>query len=197
MGVVLVRRVPQGAVLTDAGRLLVERGESILARIDDAESELRALAGLQSGTLHLASFASAAGSIVPLAIAPFRERYPAVELSIVMADPVDSLPRLRAGELDMALSHDAMGDPVDDAGRATASAGTGIELVHLFDDPMYVALPAAHPLADASVLELASFAQEPWMSSSARSIRRPRHAQSSWPCRPATALRPAPRCSRC
>jgi len=73
VGAMLVRRVPQGAVLTDAGRLLVERGEAILARLGDAEAELRALAGLEGGRLRVASFASAAASIVPLAIAQFRE----------------------------------------------------------------------------------------------------------------------------
>src|SRR5947209_4305294 len=105
----LVRRVPHGAVLTDAGRLLVEHAEAILARLSDAEAELHALAGLEGGRLRLASFASAAASIVPLAIACFRERYPAVELSIMMADPIDSLPLLRSGELDLALSHDQVG----------------------------------------------------------------------------------------
>jgi DNA-binding transcriptional LysR family regulator len=166
VGAMLVLRVPQGAVLTDAGQLLVERAETILAQLDDAEAELHALAGLEGGRLRLASFASAAASIVPLAIARFRERYPAVELSIAMADPIDSIPRLRAGELDMALSHDALGQPGDEAGSVSSAAArrpSGIELVHLFDDPMYVVMPAGHPLADADELDLACFSAEPWM----------------------------------
>src|SRR5436305_4317380 len=106
VGMVLVRRVPQGVVLTDAGRLLVARSEAILGRLSEAELELKALGGLEGGTLRLATFASAAAAIVPLAVAAFRKRYPAVELSIVMLDPIESLPMLRAGKLDMALSHD-------------------------------------------------------------------------------------------
>jgi DNA-binding transcriptional LysR family regulator len=153
-GATLVRRVPKGAVLTDAGRLLVDRGEAILARLDEAEAELRELLGLGGGTLRLASFASAASSIVPLAIAKFRELHAAVELSVAMADPIDSLPRLRAGGLDMALSHDPL---------ALFEGVVGVEFVHLFDDPMYVALPKTHPLADSDRLGLASFADEPWM----------------------------------
>jgi DNA-binding transcriptional LysR family regulator len=39
----------------------------------------------------------------------------------------------------------------------------GVEMVHLFDDPMYVAMPAGHPLADESRLRLKRFASEPWM----------------------------------
>jgi DNA-binding transcriptional LysR family regulator len=153
-------------VLTDAGRLLVERAEAIIGQLRDAEAELRALAGLEGGRLRLASFASAAASILPLAIVAFRERHPSVELSIAMADPIDALPRLRSGELDMALSHDAMGRPLDSAGLATITVGAGpggIELVHLFDDPMYVAMPARHPLADTPSLDLVRFAEEPWM----------------------------------
>jgi DNA-binding transcriptional LysR family regulator len=164
VGTMLVRRVPQGIVLTDAGRLLVDRAEGILARLADAEHELKALAGLEAGSLRMASFASAAAVIVPPAVAAFRERYPAVELSIAMADPFQSIPRLRAGELDLALSHDPLstvsgsgdGDPGEVSDR-------GLELVHLFDDPMYVAMRADHPLADRALLALSDFATEPWM----------------------------------
>ncbi len=166
VGVTLVRRVPQGAVLTDAGRLLVDRAEAILVRLDYVEVELRELAGLEGGQLRLGSFASAAASIVPLAIVEFRSRHPAVELSVVMADPIDSLPRMRAGELDLVLSHDALGQSTADRGALSIHADEhawGVEVVHLFDDPMYVALPAGHPLADEVPLQLASFAQEPWM----------------------------------
>jgi DNA-binding transcriptional LysR family regulator len=151
VGTVLVRRVPLGAVLTDAGRLLVTRSEAILARLADAEAELRALAGLEGGTLRLATFASAAASVVPIAVARFRERYPDIELSIAMADPDDSVPRLRAGEFDLVLSHDRLLEQ------------SGIELVHLFEDPMYVAMPLHHRLRTARSLTLSDFAAEPWM----------------------------------
>ena len=176
LGTLLVRRVPQGAVLTDAGQLLVARGEEIIARLQDAEAELLALAGLEGGRLRMASFASAAASIVPLAIARFRERHPAVELSIAMADPIDSIPRLRAGELDMALSHDATNETVGERNQIIAISddepaqqARDIELVHLFDDPMYVAMPLGHPLASSDVLDLASFAEDPWMLATTRS----------------------------
>ena len=166
VGTTLIRRVPKGAVLTDAGRLLVERSEAILARLDDVETELRALAGLEGGRLRMATFASAASSIVPLAIAAFRERHPAVELHVAMADPIDSIPRLRAGELDLVLSHDrSLGQPVLASGQVSGPAEplSGFEFIHLFDDPMYVAMPAGHRLAPERKLALARFAEEPWM----------------------------------
>jgi DNA-binding transcriptional LysR family regulator len=163
VGTILVRRLPHGIVLTDAGRLLVDRAETILARLADAENELRALAGLEAGSLRMASFASAAAAIVPPAVACFRERYPAVELSIVMADPFESVPQLRAGELDLALSHDPLGALGSDEGGPDELSDRGIELVHLFEDPMYVAMRADHPLSDRERPTLSDFASEPWM----------------------------------
>jgi DNA-binding transcriptional LysR family regulator len=153
-GATLVRRLPQGAVPTEAGRLLVDHATAVLARLGEAEAELRAMLGLQSGSLRVASFASAASTIVPQAIVTFRARHPAVELSVTMSDPADSLPRLRAGELDMALSHDPLW---------VAKNLDGLEFVHLFDDPMYVALPVGHRFADRARLDLSAFATEPWM----------------------------------
>ncbi len=155
VGTILVRRVPAGAVLTDAGRLLVDRAELILSRLADAEIELRALSGLEGGSLAVVSFASAAASFFPLAVARYRKRYPAIELDVAMADPHESVPRLRAGEFDLALSHAAVLD--------SPELSAGVEMVHLFDDPMYVAMPAGHPLSQAAILSLADFAAEPWM----------------------------------
>ncbi|MGH2891313.1 MAG: LysR family transcriptional regulator [Solirubrobacteraceae bacterium] len=161
VGMVLVRRVPQGAVLTDAGRLLADRAEAILARLQDAEAELRSLAGLEGGTLKLATFASAAASIVPLAVVRFRSRHPQVDLQVTVAEH-DKLARLRSGDHDLALTH----DPGNDLeGVATAA---DFETIALFDDPMYVALPLGHPLADAPALSMGDLSEEPWMLSTGR-----------------------------
>jgi len=160
-GAPLVRRVPSGALLTDAGRLLVARGEGILARLAEVESELRALNQLEGGTLRFGTFASAAASIVPLAVSRFRERHSLVELSIVMADPIESVPQLRAGRLDMTLIHDPMDDSAPLPGALELTPD--VELVPLFEDPMYVVLPATHPLADSPTLELGQLAEDPWM----------------------------------
>src|SRR5581483_6733501 len=151
----LVRRLPQGVVLTDAGRVLVARGEAILAQLDDLELELGALAGLEGGRLRFASFSSGCASIVPLAIARFRERHPRVELNVSMADAIVSIPQLRGGELDLVMTNDPSAGSWEETDSVTiADPGRygNVELVHLFDDPMYVAMPRAHALADADPL---------------------------------------------
>ncbi len=151
-GTVLVTRAAQGARLTDAGEVLVRHAEVIFAQLEEAETELRAVIGLEGGRLRLATFSSAAASIVPLAIARFRDVYPGVELVVEMLEPEDALPRLRCGELDIALSNEGGAQP-----------GAPIERIHLFDDPMYVAIPRGHRLAERPTVRLRDLADEPWM----------------------------------
>jgi len=151
-GTVLVTRAAQGARLTEAGQVLVRHAEVIFAALDDAENELRAVLGLEAGRLRLATFSSAAANIVPLAIARFRDAHPGVELIVEMIEPEESIPRLRSGELDIALTNDIESRP-----------GEALERVHLFDDPMYVALPRGHRLAEHPNLRLRDLSDEPWM----------------------------------
>src|SRR5919197_2034116 len=102
-GTVLVERSARGVRLTDAGRALVEHADVILARLSDAEAELQAISGLRGGRVRIAAFPSAGASILPEAIARYRERHPAIELTLEPAEPGPALAKLRAGEVDIAL----------------------------------------------------------------------------------------------
>ena len=154
-GVTLVERSARGVRLTEAGEAVVRHADAILARLADAEHELEALAGLRGGRLRMAAFESAGGSLMPLAIAEFRRRHPAVELSLALLEPEDALAAMRAGELDLALAMAVR------AGEEPAVEG--MESVHLLDDPMLVALPEHHPLARKPDLRLEDLAGEAWV----------------------------------
>ena len=54
----LLDRTREGPKLTDAGRVLVSHAEAAIARLEEAERELAAIAGLEGGELRLASFPS-------------------------------------------------------------------------------------------------------------------------------------------
>jgi len=157
-GAVLVQRNARGVRLTEAGEAVVRHAEAILARLAEAEAELEAIAGLRGGRLRLAAFESAASSIMPLAIAAFSRCHPAVELSMGLLEPDDSLPQLRAGELDLALTFES---------RASDAVVEGISLVHLLEDPMFLVLPADHPLAHKRNLRLADLAGDAWIGGQA------------------------------
>ena len=150
-GAVLVERNARGVRLTDAGSALVAHADAILARLDAAERELEAIAGLRGGHLRLVAFPSAASSLMPLAVAEFRRRHPAVELSLEPGEPAEAMEALKAGQCDVALSLEASFEPfADDA----------IAKTPLLDDPMFLVLPGGHPLARKPDLRLEDLAEE-------------------------------------
>src|SRR4051812_41880052 len=156
-GMQLVERSARGVRLTEAGEALVRHTDAILARLADAEAELEAIAGIRGGRLRLASFPSAGATIAPRAIARFRELHPAVELSLVAAEPGPAIERLRSGEIDIALL-------IETAWNRTPS--DGLDRVPLVDDPMYVCLPKGHPKAAKARLRLEDLRDEAWMTGS-------------------------------
>jgi molybdate transport repressor ModE-like protein len=159
-GARLVERGPRGVRLTDAGRALVAHADAILARIEDAEEELAAIAGLRGGRLRLASFQSAGSTLVPRAVASFRERHPDVELGMIEAEPDEASEHLRSGEIDLALVYDF---------RAIPSMLDGeLELTKLLEDPYDVIVAKDHPLAKAKVVRLRDLRDEPWIASTER-----------------------------
>jgi molybdate transport repressor ModE-like protein len=158
-GARLVERTGRGVRLTQAGEVIVRHADAVLARLAEAEAELEALAGLRGGRLRLACFPTAGATIMPQAVATFRARHPGVELSLADAEPFESVPRLRAGELDLALVFEPNG--------ITDDHDAGVQRQHLLDDPFFLALPAGHPAAGRGRVRLADLAGEPWINTPA------------------------------
>src|SRR5213592_136252 len=152
-GTTLVERSARGVRLTEGGSALVRHTEVILARLAEAEAELEAIAGLRGGRLRMGSFPTAGATLLPRAISEFSNRHPAVELSLAEAEPHESLPRLKAGELDLIL--------VDDS--ALARDDDDVELTHLLDDPLYLVLPPDHALVSRRRIRFEDLATEPWI----------------------------------
>jgi DNA-binding transcriptional LysR family regulator len=172
-GMMLLERRPRGVSLTAAGQTLVGHAESVLADLDAAEAALAAIAGLRGGRLRMASFPTAGATLMPLAIATFRSRHPDVELTLAEGEPEQIAPRLRTGELDLALlfEFDASGDDGDggDSGQTDgsgSSSGGRLTRVELLQDPLYLALPRAHPLAQRRGLRLEDLREEAWIQTS-------------------------------
>jgi DNA-binding transcriptional LysR family regulator len=171
-GMALLERHPRGVTLTAAGQTLVGHAEGILARLDAAEGALAAIAGLRGGRLRMASFPTAGATLMPLAIATFRASYPDVELTLAEGEPEQIVPRLRAGELDLALLFEFAGE---------TALSEDMTSVRLLEDPMYLALPREHPLAQQPELLLEDLHAEAWVQTSrespcARQVVRSCHA---------------------
>lgn len=151
-GTMLVQRRTGGVRLTDAGEVLVGHAEVILGRLREAEEQLHELLGLRAGRLRMSTLTSAAATIVPVALAQFRERLPDVELSVSMSDPYGVLPMLRSGDVDLALCNDESHLDLPD-----------VDGIVLFEEPLRIALPRHHRLAGRKRLNLAELAEERWM----------------------------------
>jgi DNA-binding transcriptional LysR family regulator len=158
-GMILLQRHPRGVSLTAAGQTLVGHAEGILARLESAEAALGAIAGLRGGRLRMASFPTAGATLMPLAIATFRARYPDVELTLAEGEPEQIAPRLRAGEIDLALLFEF------------GEAGGADELtrVELLEDPLVLALPRDHRLLEKRKLRLEDLHGDAWVQTSSAS----------------------------
>src|SRR5919107_2764611 len=114
VGMQLLDRTREGPKLTEAGRVLVGHADAAIARLEEAERELAAIAGLEGGEVRLASFPSASATVLTEAVSVFHRRHPGVRLRVADAEPQDSLPELRGGEVDLALAFDYPTLPKED-----------------------------------------------------------------------------------
>jgi DNA-binding transcriptional LysR family regulator len=89
---------------------------------------------------------------MPLAIADFRAKHPAIELTMSLGEPEATEPQLKSGELDLVLGFGSRYDEQD-----------GIQRELLLEDPMLLVLPQDHPLASKRKLRLADLAEEAWI----------------------------------
>ncbi|MEU6233963.1 LysR family transcriptional regulator [Kitasatospora sp. NPDC047058] len=165
----LVVRSGRGMQLSEAGRVLLKHATGILAGLSAAEEEVAAIAGLRAGRVRLVSFPTASSTLVPPAVARLRDSHPGVRVSLVEAEPPESLAMLRGGECEVALAFrypqapggapaapsPAHGTPREARAEANLeaqqlSAGadwSDLVVTPLLDDPLVGLLPAAHPLA--------------------------------------------------
>jgi DNA-binding transcriptional LysR family regulator len=159
-GTALVERSGRAVRLTEAGEVLSRHAVQVLAALDNAESEVAAIAGLQSGRVRLIAFPSSSATLVPRALASVKAAHPGVTVTFSEAEPPESLAALRAGLCDLAVAFTYDGT---DAGRGEDDLD-GLEVIDLLDDPVTVALPADHRLAGQDVVPLADLAGEQWIA---------------------------------
>src|SRR3954464_9965729 len=97
VGVKLIEREPRGVRLTPAGEALVRHTEGVMARLAAADEELQDVAAQARGRLRIGSFATAAGTIVPRAVAAFRPLRPPVPGESSPLRPPQPPPAARGG----------------------------------------------------------------------------------------------------
>ncbi|MDB6133449.1 MAG: LysR family transcriptional regulator [Verrucomicrobiales bacterium] len=129
----LFDRVKREAKLTPRGEAFLPRAVRILEEADAAKREATEALDLQRGTLSIGVLPTLAPYLLPGALTAFMRKFPGVEV-VVQEDTTARLLQLALGyEVDLVLaSH-----PVRDA---------RLEIIPLFTEPLFLALPPGHAL---------------------------------------------------
>lgn len=156
-GTRLFDRLARGVTLTDEGRCLLPHAEAVVGRLVTARRDLDALRGLGAGRLRVGAFPTALAALVPRALAAFRRAHPGVSLALAEGRTPALLEHLRSGDADVAVVSAPAGQPLD---------GGRLNLHHLLDEHLLVAVAAGHP-ATGPISRLADFAADPFIVGSA------------------------------
>ncbi len=133
LGQALFVRHGHGVSLTEAGKVLLARSQSILRQLDQAQAEVRRASQGPSGTVTLAVPPAAGHFLVPALARRFAAAYPNVFLKIVGGYSAFIHEWLVRGQVDLACAH----DPLPQRGFST---------VPLIREPVYlVGRPDAFP----------------------------------------------------
>jgi DNA-binding transcriptional LysR family regulator len=154
----LLERAGRGVRLTDAGLVLADHAEALLARAELAQADLAAGAGRVAGRARIASFQSVALRLAIPAMRRLAVDAPELRCELVEAEPEQSLPALALGDVDLVLADEWLHQP-----RARP---TGVQREDLRRDPVAVVLPADHPLArrHRRAVPLAGLADAAWVT---------------------------------
>jgi molybdate transport repressor ModE-like protein len=157
LGCRLLERGSGGVRLTVAGRLLLGYGERVRGELSAAGEAVRALLDAEPQRLSIGAFPTAGKILVPPVLAEFRRRHPATLLSLLDVEPPDGYGLVAAHELDLLLTHRYPGVAKPDP--------RGLRREPLLSDPLLLAVPAGHPLADRGPIAVADTAGQEWISS--------------------------------
>ena len=110
-GTPLFDRSGRKATLTEAGAILFEATQRVMAIIDVAEQRIESLKGLRGGRLRLGTSFPIGVYLLPRVLARFRKKYPAIDVTLDITVSGMIGPRVLASEIDLGLSSYEPRDP--------------------------------------------------------------------------------------
>jgi len=139
LGTVLFKRLPRGVEVTEAGRVLYQEAVSILAHAQAIPKRVQNIAQGLEGQLHI-GFTHSVGlhPFLPTLLRQFREQFPAVTIQLEEESSRDLIDAVLNEKLDLIFL------------RKPAPLRAELQSVHVLDEPLIVALPSNHPLAEKS-----------------------------------------------
>lgn len=157
VGTPLVERRGRTVALTQAGAVLAEHAVAVLDRLEQAETDLTALAGLRAGRVRVIAFPSSSATILPAALAVLAARHPAISVQLTEAEPTESLAALAAGQADLVVAFSYDEERCGDLDRE------GLVRQPLLDDELLLATPAG-ALPHTDCVDIASLRDAAWIA---------------------------------
>ncbi|MEO1146786.1 MAG: LysR family transcriptional regulator [Cyanobacteria bacterium J06638_22] len=150
LGFQLFHRTRRQVELTAAGQSFLEDCQAILQRIDRAILRGQQASRGELGQLSIGFVSSATYNVLPQILRQMRSALPEVTLELRELTTDQQLTALKAGRLDVGFVR----PPVEEAGFAELT---------VWCESLVVALPATHPLAAQTKIELRSLIHEPFI----------------------------------
>jgi DNA-binding transcriptional LysR family regulator len=147
LGVDLFDRSPRHVRLTIAGERFLPEARAVLAAEERARAAIANLAGDRARTLRLGT-STGLGEHLDMVLDRLARIAPGISVELASAPTKTRLDRVRQGRLDATFVR-GLGEVRD------------LRMVPVWDDPLVVALPANHPLAESDTVDIADLAALP------------------------------------
>ncbi len=149
LGVSLFERLGKRVHLTEAGREVYQYSRSVAQQLDEMETLLADLKGLNSGRLRI-SVASTANYFVPNLLATFHKRFPGVTVSLDVTNRETLIGQLSDNTVDLVI----MGQP---------PASLDVDAQAFMGNPLVVVAPPGHSLARGKNVPLKRLQEETFL----------------------------------
>jgi DNA-binding transcriptional LysR family regulator len=146
----LLVRLPRGVRPTAVGETVISHARRILREIGEIRSDVDELAGLRRGHLALGSMPTITTGLIPTVVKAFHTAFPGVEISVMEGRSSTLIEAVANHRIDLAVVTVITPDPP-------------VEVTHLLDEELVVALAADDPLAGEEAIDLAQLADRPFL----------------------------------
>ena len=133
LAVRLLDRLPRGCKLTEAGTILSDYADRLLAIEKDAIHALQEYRGLKRGRLSIGASLTIGAYLLPRVIAEFHRLYPEIEVDLKMGNSDEIQKLLMAGTIEIGMTEGFI-------------ESEGLESSIFFEDDLVVIASKGHPL---------------------------------------------------
>jgi DNA-binding transcriptional LysR family regulator len=150
LGVKLLDRLGKGVVPTEAGEVLYQYGQKLLALRDHARQEIAGISGTVSGLLKIGGSTIPGAYVLPAMIGAFKKKHPSASIQLLIDDTAKVSEAVVNNDLHIGVVGARVSDP-------------RLETHPFLKDELVIAVPAGHPWAGRKTVSVEDLAGEPFI----------------------------------